>query len=57
MSNVIQEIEREQMSREVPEFGPGDTLVVKVSLVDMKGLDEYLVHHYRMIKALTADRV
>ena len=30
MSNVIAELEREQMSREVPEFGPGDTLTVKV---------------------------
>lgn len=30
MSNIIAELEREQMSREVPEFGPGDTLVVKV---------------------------
>ena len=30
MSNIIAELEREQMSREVPEFGPGDTLIVKV---------------------------
>ena len=30
MSNIIAELEREQMSREVPEFGPGDTLTVKV---------------------------
>ncbi len=32
MSNVIEDIEREQMTREVPEFGPGDTLVVKVKV-------------------------
>ncbi|NKC14477.1 MAG: 50S ribosomal protein L19 [Gammaproteobacteria bacterium] len=32
MSNVIQDIEREQMSREIPEFGPGDTVVVKVKV-------------------------
>jgi len=30
MSNIIAELEREQMSRDVPEFGPGDTLTVKV---------------------------
>ena len=30
MSNIIAELEREQMSREVPEFGPGDTLTLKV---------------------------
>jgi hypothetical protein len=36
--------------------GKVDTLMVKVSLVDMKGLEEYLVHHYRTIKALTTDR-
>ena len=32
MSNVIQDIEGEQMSREIPEFGPGDTVVVKVKV-------------------------
>ena len=30
MSNIIQELEREQMSRELPEFGPGDTVIVQV---------------------------
>ena len=30
MSNIISEIEAEQMSREVPAFGPGDTVVVRV---------------------------
>ncbi|MFP4155328.1 MAG: 50S ribosomal protein L19, partial [Halothiobacillaceae bacterium] len=30
MSNVIQQLEAEQMTREVPEFGPGDTVVVQV---------------------------
>jgi len=30
MSSIIQELEREQMSRELPEFGPGDTVVVQV---------------------------
>jgi large subunit ribosomal protein L19 len=30
MSNIIQEIEKEQMTREVPDFAPGDTLVVQV---------------------------
>jgi large subunit ribosomal protein L19 len=30
MSNIIAELEAEQMNREVPEFGPGDTVVVQV---------------------------
>ncbi len=32
MSNIIQELEKEQMGREVPDFGPGDTLVVQVKV-------------------------
>ena len=32
MSNIIQELENEQMSKEVPDFGPGDTLVVQVKV-------------------------
>ena len=30
MSNIIQELEAEQMNKELPEFGPGDTVVVQV---------------------------
>ena len=30
MSKIIQELEQAQMDREVPEFGPGDTVVVQV---------------------------
>jgi len=30
MSNVIDAINAEQMDKEVPEFGPGDTVVVQV---------------------------
>lgn len=30
MSNIIQQLEQEQMGREVPEFYPGDTLIVQV---------------------------
>jgi len=30
MSNIIQELENEQMEREVPDFAPGDTVVVQV---------------------------
>ncbi|MCG7872271.1 MAG: 50S ribosomal protein L19 [Candidatus Thiodiazotropha sp. (ex Lucinoma kastoroae)] len=30
MSNIIAELDAEQMSREVPDFGPGDTVVVQV---------------------------
>ncbi|MES9898634.1 MAG: 50S ribosomal protein L19 [Sedimenticola sp.] len=32
MSNIIQELEAEQMGREVPDFGPGDTVVVQVKI-------------------------
>ncbi len=34
MSNVILELEREQMTREVPPFAPGDTLVVQVKVTE-----------------------
>jgi len=30
MSKIIQELEQAQMERDVPEFGPGDTVVVQV---------------------------
>ena len=32
MSKVIQEIDREQMGREVPEFAAGDTVVVQIKV-------------------------
>ena len=32
MSNIIEQLETEQMNREVPEFGPGDTVVVQVKV-------------------------
>jgi large subunit ribosomal protein L19 len=32
MSNIIQQLEAEQMTREVPEFGPGDTVIVQVKV-------------------------
>ena len=34
MSNIIHEIEAEQMGREVPEFGAGDTVVVQVKVIE-----------------------
>jgi len=30
MSNIIEQLESEQMTREVPDFAPGDTVIVKV---------------------------
>ncbi len=30
MSNIIEQLEAEQMKAEIPEFGPGDTVVVQV---------------------------
>ena len=32
MSNIIKQIEAEQMTRELPEFFPGDTVVVQVKV-------------------------
>ena len=32
MSNIIEELEREQMTRDVPDVGPGDTVVVQVKV-------------------------
>ena len=32
MSNIIQELEAEQMNKNIPDFGPGDTVVVKVKV-------------------------
>ena len=32
MSNIISQLEAEQMGREVPEFGAGDTVEVKVKV-------------------------
>ncbi len=34
MSNIIEELEREQMTREIPDFGPGDTVVVQVKVTE-----------------------
>jgi large subunit ribosomal protein L19 len=34
MSKIIDELEKEQMEREVPEFGPGDTVVVQVKVTE-----------------------
>jgi large subunit ribosomal protein L19 len=30
MSNIIQELEQEQMGKQLPDFGPGDTVIVQV---------------------------
>ena len=32
MANIIEQLEAEQMTREIPEFGPGDTVVVQVKV-------------------------
>jgi len=32
MSNIIQQLDIEQMGRQVPEFAPGDTVVVQVKV-------------------------
>ena len=32
MSKVIEAIEQEQMNKEIPEFSPGDTIIVQVKV-------------------------
>jgi large subunit ribosomal protein L19 len=32
MSDIIKAVEAEQMNREIPDFGPGDTVVVQVKV-------------------------
>ncbi|MEA3276856.1 MAG: 50S ribosomal protein L19 [Pseudomonadota bacterium] len=32
MMNIIEQLEKEQMDREVPDFAPGDTVVVQVKV-------------------------
>ncbi|NGX15471.1 50S ribosomal protein L19 [Wenzhouxiangella sp. XN24] len=32
MSNIIEELDKEQMQREFPDFSPGDTIVVQVKV-------------------------
>ena len=34
MSNIIEQIEAEQMERKIPEFAPGDTVVVQVRVAE-----------------------
>ena len=34
MSKIVQEIEKRQMTRKLPEFNPGDTVVVQVKVVE-----------------------
>ncbi len=34
MTNLIAEIEQEQIKREIPDFAPGDTVVVKVRVTE-----------------------
>ena len=32
MSNIIEQLEQEQMKQDIPEFGPGDTVIVQVKV-------------------------
>ncbi|MBD3754118.1 MAG: 50S ribosomal protein L19 [Gammaproteobacteria bacterium] len=36
MSDIIKRIEAEQMNKEIPSFAPGDTVVVKVKVIEGK---------------------
>ena len=33
--NIVQQIEKERMTRKVPDFKPGDTVVVQVKVVEI----------------------
>src|SRR5512140_2083319 len=41
MTNIIAALEAERMKREVPDFGPGDTVVVKVKEGDRERVQAY----------------
>lgn len=34
MSNIIEDLEKEQISKEIPKFAPGDTVVVQVKVIE-----------------------
>lgn len=34
MSNIIEQLEAEQMTREIPDFAPGDTVIVQVKVIE-----------------------
>lgn len=34
MSNIIEQLEAEQIAREIPDFDPGDTVIVQVRVVE-----------------------
>ena len=34
MSKIIEELDKEQMAKDIPDFGPGDTVVVQVKVVE-----------------------
>ena len=47
-SKYIEMIEKEQMNKEIPEFSPGDTVVVQVKI------KEGIVSVCRLLKALSS---
>ena len=34
MANIIEQLEAEQINREIPEFNPGDTVIVQVKVIE-----------------------
>jgi len=34
MTNIIEQLEAEQMTREIPDFSPGDTVIVKIKVTE-----------------------
>ena len=35
MSNIIEQLEQEQMRKDIPDFGPGDTVTVQVKVKEV----------------------
>ena len=39
MSNLIDALNKEQMKKEIPEFSPGDTIIVQVKVKEQAGIE------------------
>ena len=42
MSKIIDQLEQEQMSKEIPEFAPGDTVIVQVKVKEGEHWEKFL---------------
>ena len=64
MSNIIATLEKERMQRQVPDFGPGDTIVVEVKVKEgdrervqaYEGVERVFQTHSPSLGAITVKR-